>query len=138
MTDISPSIDSIGPSPGAQNHPNHLIDIQKSNQRWIVLHEGQVLAESVCARLLQESNYPSVVYFPPGDVQTDLLSLGDTHTYCPFKGEAHYYSYDVGPEGSDGESRDIAWFYPRVYDEVADIAGYIAFYANRVTIVQAE
>lgn len=138
MANISPPNDTIGPSPGAQNHPNHLIEIQKSDQRWIVSHRGQVLADTVCARLLQESNYPSVVYFPPGDVQTNLLTPSDTKTFCPFKGEARYYSIEVEQQGSGRGSGDIAWFYPRVYDEVADIAGYIAFYATRVTISQAE
>ena len=45
---------------------------------------------------------------------------------------------DTGLPLRDGEQKDIAWFYPAVYDEVEAIAGYIAFYADRVEIESEE
>ena len=70
-----------------------------------------------------------MLYFPPSDVRIELLRRSEKHTTCPFKGEASYYG-----QLTDGEDRELAWFYPRVYDEVAPIAGYIAFYREFVEL----
>lgn len=79
--------------------------------------------------MLIESGYSPVVYFPPEDVRTEALIESNTSTHCPFKGDASYWAAEI-----DGEKRDIAWFYPRTFDEVSPIAGFIAFYVDRVTV----
>lgn len=38
------------------------------------------------------------VYFPPESVKKEYLSGTDLTTYCPWKGDASYYSIDVGSE----------------------------------------
>jgi len=77
------------------------------------------------ALALDETGYDRALYFPPEDVDTHKLAASDTRTTCPFKGEARYYAVD-------GE--DVAWTYRAVYDEVAPIAGYVAFYPGRADI----
>jgi uncharacterized protein (DUF427 family) len=48
----------------------------------------------------------------------------DTHTVCPWKGTASYFSVQV-----DGEvNRDAAWYYPEPRDAAAQIAGRVAFW----------
>ena len=120
---------SLGPSPGAVRHPHHRVNVLASDKTWSVTLDGRPLATTDKAWIVDESGYESVVYFPPQDVQTDALKISDSRSTCPFKGEAEYFAIDV-----DGKQRDIAWSYPRVYHEVEAIAGYIAFYADRVHI----
>lgn len=120
---------TLGPSPGARRAPDHRILIEQDTGHWTVTIDGIGIADSMKALAVDETGYERVIYFPPADVRTDRLSESETRTTCPFKGEAHYYA--AGP----GEERcDVAWYYPSVYDEVAPIAGYIAFYRDRVNI----
>jgi uncharacterized protein (DUF427 family) len=77
---------------------------------------------------IAESNRTEVVegnhYFPIDDVHTDLLEPTDTHSRCPWKGEASYYSVVV-----DGQTNaDAAWYYPEPFDAAANIKGHVAFW----------
>jgi uncharacterized protein (DUF427 family) len=64
------------------------------------------------------------VYFPPGAVHHEYLTLSDTHTRCPWKGEARYYHLVV-----DGaRNADAAWFYPDPKPEAARIQDHVAFW----------
>lgn len=63
------------------------------------------------------------VYFPPDAVDRQYLQPSDTHTSCPWKGNASYYHVVVG----DQENRDAAWYYPEPKDAAKQIAGHIAF-----------
>jgi len=111
-----------------------VIRIIESEQRWSVSSGSFQLASSNAALLMEESGFPPVVYFPPEDVVTGLMLNSETRSVCPFKGEAHYHSIEMlDPDGKTGE-KDISWYYPEVYDGVAAIAGYIAFYADRVSV----
>lgn len=116
---------TLGRSPGAVRDPDHRITITGAAGRWKVAIDGIRVADSSAVLALDEDGYERVLYFPPEDVATDKLAVSDTRTTCPFKGEAHYYA-------KDGE--DVAWYYPAVYDEVAQIAGYVAFYLRRADI----
>lgn len=124
---------TLGPSPGAARYPEHKVDIQSSNKRWRVLLDGRTLAESNRVLLLNESGYEPVTYFPPQDVSIESMLQSDAQTTCPFKGRADYLAANI-----DGKQKDVAWVYPAVYDEVEAIAGYIAFYADRVAVGSVE
>ena len=124
--------DSRGPAPGFKRHPDHRIDIGSASGRWQARLGGQLLADSEHALLLDESRHARVVYFPRDDVAEDRLVATDSKTTCPFKGEASYFR-----RADDEGGEDIAWTYPETFDEVADIAGFVAFYANRVTVTDS-
>lgn len=124
--------DSLGASPAAMRSPDHTIVITPAGKSCAATLDGIELARSDRALLLSEAGYPPVVYFPPGDVRTDALRPSDTSTHCPFKGDASYWASDI-----DGSLHDVAWYYPRTFDEVSSIAGYIAFYTNRVVVSEA-
>ena len=63
-------------------------------------------------------------YFPIEAVNTSMLSESSTHSTCPWKGTASYYSLNV-----DGkENRDAAWFYPEPKSAAAEIKGRVAFW----------
>jgi uncharacterized protein (DUF427 family)/putative intracellular protease/amidase len=91
---------------------------------------GEVVAESAEALLLRETGLPPVTYFPMADVRMDLLRRTEHHTRCPFKGEASYWSIEVGDRRSD----DIAWGYEDPLPARADLKGRIAFYADRLDL----
>ncbi len=118
-----------GPAPGFHRHPDHSIRIHKATGRWRALDGDRLLAESHNARILEESGYGAVVYFPGSDVRDEALAVSPSETSCPFKGRARYFRSVANPGGPD-----IAWSYPGTYEEVVDIEGFIAFYADRISL----
>ena len=118
-----------GPSPGAARHPDHRVQISSAANSCSAQNGATVLARSDAALIVDESGYPPVVYFPSQDVRLEHLVATESKTTCPFKGEAHYFALAEFPH-----EQDVAWTYPLVYDEVAELAGYIAFYEDRVQV----
>jgi uncharacterized protein (DUF427 family) len=108
--------------------PDHPITVTPTGQRVVVTVAGKTVADSTDALTLQESTYPAVQYIPMADVDTSLLEKTDTSTYCPYKGDASYYSIPAGGE----RSTDAIWVYETPRDAVADIKDHVAFYPNRV------
>lgn len=54
----------------------------------------------------------------------DYFKTSDTHTTCPWKGQAHYYTIEV-----DGnQNADAAWYYPEVSALVKGIKNHVAFW----------
>jgi uncharacterized protein (DUF427 family) len=92
---------------------------------------GVTVAQSDSALSLAEASYPVVQYIPLADVDQSLLSRTDSHTYCPYKGEASYYSLQTAGGATE---TDLIWTYENPYDAVAEIAGHVAFYANRAEV----
>lgn len=118
-----------GPAPGFRRYPDHHIRIHRATGKWRALDGQHLLAESDSARILEESGHGAVIYFPSRDVCKENLARSDSDTSCPFKGRARYFRSAAKPDGPD-----IAWTYPATYDEVADITGFVAFYANRIQL----
>jgi uncharacterized protein (DUF427 family) len=108
----------------------HPITVAPTGRTVRVLAGDQVIAETTSALTLQESTYPPVLYVPLADVDPGVLSETDTMTYCPYKGEAHYYTVTT-PEGS---VEDAGWTYPEAYESVASIRGHVAWYPDRVRV----
>jgi uncharacterized protein (DUF427 family) len=112
--------------------PDHPITVEKNPARVVVRVGDKVVADTNAALSLQESNYPAVQYIPLADVDQSLLKDSATSTYCPYKGDAAYYTLVT----ADGELTDVIWTYREPYPAVAEIAGYVAFYPNKVTVTQ--
>jgi uncharacterized protein (DUF427 family) len=78
--------------------------------------------------ILAESNDTIVIegnhYFPPDAVNRDYLRKSDTHTTCPWKGQASYYTIFIG----DKVETDAAWYYPEPKEAAKQIKDYVAFY----------
>lgn len=110
--------------------PDHPIAVTKNPDRVIVRVGDQVVADTTAALELRESNYPPVQYIPLADVDGAALKETDTSTYCPYKGDASYYTLVT----AGGELPDVIWTYREPYEAVAEIAGHVAFYPNHVTI----
>ncbi|MFE9309831.1 DUF427 domain-containing protein [Streptomyces sp. NPDC088353] len=102
----------------------HTITIDKSDEHVRVVRGGQVLAESDRALVLRETGCPPRYYLPPEDVRLDLLTASDTHTHCPFKGTASYWSLP--------DAADLVWAYPDPKPDVAEIKDHLCFYEVEV------
>jgi uncharacterized protein (DUF427 family) len=104
----------------------HPITITPTSDRVVVTLGEHTVADTTSALTLQEATYPPVQYVPLSDVDPAVLQRTDHATYCPYKGDASYYSLVV-----DGTTHDNAvWTYETPYDAVAPIAGHVAFYPN--------
>ena len=112
--------------------PDHPITITPTEGRVVVKVAGTVVADTRAALTLQESTYPAVQYIPLADVDTSLLEPTATQTYCPYKGDASYYSV---PAGGD-KAVDAIWEYKEPREAVAEIKEHIAFYPNRVDSIE--
>jgi uncharacterized protein (DUF427 family) len=103
----------------------HTITIEQGNEHVRVVHGGQILAESDRALVLRETGCPPRYYIPAEDVRLDLLTPSSTHTVCPFKGTASYWSLP--------DAADLVWGYPDPKPEVAPIKDHLCFYEVEVS-----
>jgi uncharacterized protein (DUF427 family) len=108
--------------------PEHPITIEANPARVVVTVAGRVIADTTKALTLREASYRPVQYIPREDVREAELAPSDHTSYCPFKGDCSYFSVPSGGE----HSLNAAWTYTEPYAAVAEIAGHIAFYPERV------
>ncbi len=78
--------------------------------------------------VIAESDRTEVVegnqYFPPEAIKREFFSESATHSTCPWKGEASYYTVTVGGKAN----ADAAWFYPAPKDAAKEIKDHVAFW----------
>lgn len=115
-------------APGFAKHPGYEIRFEPCAKRLRVVFGGETIADTTAVRLLHETRHLPVYYFPRSDVRMDLLTPTEHHSYCPFKGEASYWSVAAGGETAE----NAVWSYQAPYDEVAGIKDYLAFYWDRM------
>lgn len=108
----------------------HTITITPAELHVEVTLDGAKLAESDRPVLLNETGLPVRYYLPREDVRTDLLQRTDLVTTCPFKGEASYWSANVGGQVHD----NLVWSYEAPIPGAEGIAGLLCFYPGRVEL----
>ncbi|MET3960878.1 uncharacterized protein (DUF427 family) [Marmoricola sp. OAE513] len=80
---------------------------------------GAVLAESDDTVVVENNHY-----FPESSLNREFFSTSPTHTLCPWKGTASYYTVTV-----DGEvNADAAWYYPEPFEKASMVADRVAFW----------
>ena len=112
--------------------PKHPITVNPAGVRVMVRVNGQVIADTTTALALREADYPAVLYLPREDVDMSLLERSTSDSYCPFKGDAAYYSIPAAGE----QGIDAVWTYEAPYDAVGAIKDHLAFYTNRAASVE--
>jgi uncharacterized protein (DUF427 family) len=112
--------------------PDHPITIEANPDRVVVTLGGQTIADTAAALTLREAAYPAVQYIPRRDVDMAALMRSDHTTYCPYKGDASYFSI---PAGGD-RSVNAVWSYETPFPAMAEIKGYVAFYPDRVDAIE--
>jgi len=112
--------------------PGHPISIVLNPQQVVVKVAGRVVAESREALTLSEAGYQPVQYIPRKDIDFTLLERSDHATYCPYKGDCTYYNVPIG----GARSKNAAWSYEVPHPAVEPIEGYVAFYRDRVDLIE--
>ena len=113
---------------------NEVIRIEPTPKWLRGVVRGETVVDSRRAVLLFEDRHVPAYYFPEADVRADLLKPSDRSTHCPRKGDALYYSIEIG----DHVIEDAAWYYPKPsasdpkLDRTPDLRGYLAFYWDKV------
>ena len=114
-----------------QPGPDHPITIEPNPARVVVSVAGRVIADTRTALTLREAGYQPVQYIPLSDVEASLLEPTDALTYCPYKGDASYYSVPIGGM----KSVNAVWTYEAPFAAVAEIKGHVAFYPERIDAI---
>ncbi|WP_297791956.1 DUF427 domain-containing protein [uncultured Eudoraea sp.] len=78
-----------------------------------------VIAESSDTVIIENNHY-----FPEESIKKEFFKPSDTHTTCPWKGEASYFTLQV----NGLENKDAAWYYPEVSELARQIEGRVAFW----------
>ena len=111
---------SSGPSP--------VITIAEQPGCLLVKFHGIQVAASSRALVLLEANYPPVYYVPREDIDEKYFARTDHTSYCPYKGDASYFSIHANGRRAD----NAVWSYQQPFPAMAEIKDYLAFYPNRV------
>lgn len=93
-----------------------------------IVFNGEIIADSLNSKRVLEKGHPPVYYLPMQNINSKLLKPSSKRTWCEWKGQAEYYDVIVGNQ----ISINAAWYYPNPTPEFVEIAGYVAFYANKV------
>jgi len=108
--------------------PDHPISIEANPSRIVVKVGGKIVADTSAALTLREASYPPVQYIPRRDVDMAALMRSEHTSYCPYKGDASYYSIPAG----GARSRNAVWTYEAPFEAMAQIKDYVAFYPDRI------
>ncbi len=114
--------------------PDYRVDLEANPDRVQVRIDGAILADSSRTLIVLETKHDPVIYFPREDVLFDRLERTEHKTFCPFKGEASYWSVRVG----DRVEENIVWSYEDPFDPVAGLKDHVAFYPDRVDWERSE
>jgi uncharacterized protein (DUF427 family) len=112
---------------GYVDRPDYRVDLLVRRNRFEAIDGEVVLASSEGCIVVDEQDHGLVVYFPRADVDLTGFEASDRTSRCPFKGTATYWRLPGRPE-------EVAWTYDEPYPQVAALAGYVAFYQDRVTV----
>ena len=108
----------------------HTLTIAPADLHIEVYVDGEKVAESDRPTLLDETGLPTRYYLPREDVRMDLLRATSFETSCPFKGQASYWSLELGDKVHDG----IVWSYEQPIAGAEAITGLLSFYNDRVDL----
>jgi uncharacterized protein (DUF427 family) len=108
--------------------PDHPISLAPTGERVVVKAGSRVIADTQNALTLQEASYPPVQYIPRADADMSQLTRTAHTTYCPYKGDASYYSLP--------DAENAVWSYENPHPAMERIRDHLAFYPNRVDAIE--
>ncbi len=111
--------------------PDHPITVSRHPRRVRVVFGGKTVAETDRALLLKEASYPAVLYIPRDDADLSAFEKTSHETQCPYKGRASYFTLSAGGQRAE----NAVWSYEAPYPAVAEIKDHLAFYANKVELL---
>jgi uncharacterized protein (DUF427 family) len=117
--------------PRLEPSAKHPITIEPNPKRVVVRVGDHVVADTRDAVTLREASYQPVHYIPMDDVDASVLERTGHTSYCPFKGDATYFSVSIGGD----QAENAVWEYLDPFPAVAEIKGRVAFYPDRVDAI---
>jgi uncharacterized protein (DUF427 family) len=117
---------------GHPRNPYHRVDCVRTSRRLRVEVAGATLVDATATMGVYETALAPRLYVARDRVRTDLLTPSDTTTYCPYKGEASYWTATVG----DTVVEDVAWSYDDPLPESLPIRAMLAFDPTRASVHQ--
>lgn len=116
--------DPMAPTKGPEGFISDILQIETS-PRWVRAYFGGVpIIDSRRALLLRERGHTPVYYFPQADVRRELLVDSEHRTHCPHKGDARYWSIQLGERSVE----NAVWCYPEPTPGAPDLSGHLAAY----------
>ena len=112
--------------------PDHPITITRNAKRVCVSFAGKMIADTTQALTMNEVGHRPVYYIPRADTDMSALQASAHRTYCPYKGDASYFTIHAGGRSAD----NAVWSYEQPFPAVAAIKDYLAFYASRVDKIE--
>ena len=107
----------------------YTVEFKPVAESFCIEFEGKRIVETDKALRIRETAHDPVLYFPRDDVAMEFLERTEHSTFCPFKGDASYWSLRVGA----ATSVNAVWSYEDPFPEVDRLRDYVSFYPNRVT-----
>jgi uncharacterized protein (DUF427 family) len=114
-------------------YPDYRVDLEPCPHPVRVLLGDVPIADSERALRVLETKHDPVLYLPREDVRMELLERTDHESFCPFKGEASYWTVRTG----DRVEENVVWSYESPFDQVAGLKDYMAFYTDRVRLEES-
>jgi uncharacterized protein (DUF427 family) len=114
--------------------PDHPITVEPNPNRIVISVAGRIIADTRQALTLREASDPAVQYIPREDADMALLERTAHSTYGPYKGDCAYFSIPLGGE----RSVNAVWTYENPYASVTRIKDHLAFYPDRVDVIEEQ
>jgi len=108
--------------------PDYRISVDAVVEHHRIVLGGVTIADSDEVLVLHETRLEPTYYFPKAHVRMDLMEATDHSTFCPFKGNASYWTVRVGEHSAE----NALWGYEEPFPEVHEIGGYVSFYRDRM------
>ena len=115
-------------------YPGYRVELVRWRGRGRVRLGDRVLAASDACLIVKESDHAAQLYFPEDSVAWEHFEATAHHSICPFKGEADYWTLVA----AEPPLENVVWAYRTPLEEVAGLAGYVAFYADRLEVELVE
>ncbi len=110
--------------------PDYKVEITSCDREVTVTFHGVIVAKSLKSLLVKETRHTGVYYLPRGDVDMSLFTATNLSTYCPFKGNASYWTLNV----EAGVEENVVWSYEDPCDDVRELKDCMSFYIDRIDV----
>ena len=115
--------------PGAWlNNTGYVIEFETLPFRLRAEAGGETVLDSTRVQVMYELGHAPVYYFPRDDLRQEMLSASDHSSYCPYKGDASYWSLTVAGRVLE----NVVWSYLDPYPEMAGLGGLMSLYWDRM------
>jgi uncharacterized protein (DUF427 family) len=111
-------------------NPGHTVTITPADLHVEIRVDDELVAETDHPVILEETGLPTRYYLRREDVRMDLFRATTFSTECPFKGQASYWTLQLGDNIHDG----IMWSYETPIPSAEGITGLMCFYNDRVDL----